>query len=101
MKIMCDTELSVHKYNKMDNCPDSRRLQLYMAGGWSQLYLLLDRKSLLGQFYCPNVFTPSRPFIREAETTSDQLTSSVLNKVSSEIFLDANAPLLTAFSVNI
>ena len=36
-----------------------------MAGGWSQLYLLLDRKSLPGQFYCPNVFTLSRPFRRE------------------------------------
>ena len=78
LSLLPDVKLSVHKYNKMDNSP--------VVHGWPQLYLFLDNKSLAGQFYCPNVFTLSRPFRREAETTSDQLTSSVLNKVSSEIF---------------
>ena len=78
LSLLPDVKLSVHKYNKMDNSP--------VIHGWPQLYLFLDNKSLAGQFYCPNVFTLTRPFKREKKTTSDQLTSKPLNKVRQKYF---------------
>ena len=87
--LMCDTELSVHKYNKMDNF---QAILGWLAGLNYICYLTTNHSWVT---FIVRMFSPSAD--HSDVTAYVRPANKLTSKQSSEIFPDANGSLVITF----